>query len=203
ASALVVKDRVSPDAVVLNLQAAEPKYSRLGAAPEGPAALSSGRPGASAPSPRSDGGRRGSVQSGPAIWESLLEAKLVGKTTRRFYQSFSFSWPGAIWGIATSAVYAYMVYAPDPAMSGVFGKTAVAFFANVLLFVTLCGNFAVYGSKWFLEGQALARAVEQCGRTLGSDPKAGSTFNANKWDFDTPLLKCRFALKLLAHLAAA
>ncbi|CAK0827603.1 unnamed protein product, partial [Prorocentrum cordatum] len=169
ASALVVKDRVSPDAVVLNLQAAEPKYSRLGAAPEGPAALSSGRPGASAPSPRSDGGRRGSVQSGPAIWESLLEAKLVGKTTRRFYQSFSFSWPGAIWGIATSAVYAYMVYAPDPAMSGVFGKTAVAFFANVLLFVTLCGNFAVYGSKWFLEAPRRAAA-----KPSGGEGHAGS-----------------------------
>jgi hypothetical protein len=189
--ALVIRDRVSPDSVMLNLQSLEPKYSRVGPTES---------LGAATPSPRPGGGRRVTVQSGSAIWSSLLDAKLIGKRTQRFYQYFSFSWPGAIWGIATSLVYAYMVYAPDPAMSHVFGRTAVAFFANVLLFVTLCGNFAVYGSKWFLEGQALARAVEQCGRTLGNDPKAGSTFNANKWDLDTPLVRCRFALKLLAHL---
>lgn len=189
----IARDRPSPDSVMLNLASIEPKYSPVGSYAQS----------AATPSPRHGGGRRPTVQSGPAIWNSLLESKLIGRRTQRFYQNFSFSWPGATWGIATSLVYAYMVYQPDPAMSDVFGRTGVAFFANVLLFVTLCGNFAIYGSKWFLEGQALARAVEQCGRTLGSDGKAGSTFNANKWDFDTPLLQCRFVLKLLAHLTLA
>jgi len=152
--------------------------------------------------PGYQGGPR-AVHFGQGIWVALREAHLIGKKTQRFYQHFSFSWPGAVWGMATTLVYGYLIVVPDPAMVDVFGRTTVAFLANVGLFVTLCGNFSIYGSRWFLESQALARAVDQCKDTLDIDPNAGSTFNANKWDFDTPLRRCRFLLKLLTHMTLA
>jgi hypothetical protein len=144
-------------------------------------------------------GPKPGVQPGPSIWDALREANLIGRRTRGFYQNFAFSVPGAIWGIATTCCFGYIVAVPDPALVEVFGRTCVVFTANMSLFISLCGNFAVYGSKWFLESKPMARALDQCMQTLESDPSAGGTFNANKWDFDTPLRRCRFLVKLLTY----
>ncbi|CAE7852144.1 ANKRD17 [Symbiodinium microadriaticum] len=88
-----------------------------------------------------------------SVWDEMEEKQLLGATTRRCFQHFSFAPTGLLWALATLLFCAYGAVCPNVGLVHVYGAKATRMIAVLLGLATMCSMSATSAAKTLLESE--------------------------------------------------
>ena len=129
-----------------------------------------------------------------SVWDEMEEKQLLGTTTRRCFQYFSFAPTGLLWALATLLFCAYGAVCPNVGLVHVYGAKATRMVAVLLGLATICSMSATGAAKTLLESEEFRQLLRHY-ETPTSEKESTSQRDVHDFRFECQIQSVLLVIK--------